>query len=112
MTLDLSVPDRAIRTLEEGLLATRLTGAPPIDVRAFGSRATRTARPFSDLDLAIIGDAPLSLLTQAALRDAFVESDLPFKVDVTDWATTAEPFRRLVQRDRVVLQPARPPGHD
>lgn len=76
------------------------------EVWAFGSRARGTAKPYSDLDLAILGEAPLGLALSAALAEDFSESDLPWKVDVVDWATTSEPFRRIIERDRVVLQPA------
>jgi type I restriction enzyme S subunit len=41
-----------------------------------------------------------------ALADAFAESDLPWKVDVVDWATTSESFRKIIERDKVVVQPA------
>jgi predicted nucleotidyltransferase len=79
---------------------------PNREVWAFGSRARQTAKPYSDLDLAIIGTDPLGLTLQAALADDFSESDLPWKVDVVDWATTSESFRRIIERDRVVVQTA------
>lgn len=78
--------------------------APQYDVWAFGSRARWAAKDYSDLDLAIITDEPLSLSVSAALADDFSESDLPWKVDVVDWATTSESFRRIIERDKVVVQ--------
>jgi len=77
---------------------------PHYDVWAFGSRAKGTARRYSDLDLAIITDAPLSLLVRGNMAEDFSESDLPFRVDILDWATTQENFRRIVERDKVVIQ--------
>ena len=77
---------------------------PACPVWAFGSRATRSAKPYSDLDLAIITQTPMSLALSAALADDFAESDLPFKVDVVDWATSSEAFRKIIERDRGVLQ--------
>ena len=77
---------------------------PRHPVWAFGSRATGTAKPYSDLDLAIITDRPLPLSTQAALANAFSESDLPWSVDVVDWSTTSDAFRKIIARDKVVLQ--------
>src|SRR5208282_982191 len=65
---------------------------PQHEVWAFGSRAKWTAKPYSDLDLAIITDVPLSLDVQAAMAEDFSESDLPWGVDVIDWATTSESF--------------------
>jgi len=74
------------------------------DVWAFGSRAKWKAKPYSDLDLAVITDKPLSLAISAGLADDFSESDLPWKVDVVDWATTSDSFRKIIERDKVVVQ--------
>ena len=82
---------------------------PQHDVWAFGSRAKRASKPYSDLDLAVIGDRPLSLETHGALVDASAESELPWRVDVADWATTAEAFRSIIERDKVVVQQGRDP---
>lgn len=77
---------------------------PQYTVWAFGSRAKHTARPHSDLDLAIITDQPLPLSLLAALAEAFSESDLPYKVDIVDWAVTADSFKKIIAQDRVVIQ--------
>ncbi len=77
---------------------------PGREIWAFGSRATGTAKPYSDLDLALIGETPLPLDTLAALREAFSESDLPWKVDLVDWATTNATFRKVIEARRVVVQ--------
>jgi len=77
---------------------------PGREVWAFGSRATGAAKPYSDLDLALIGETPLPLDTLAALREAFSESDLPWKVDLVDWATTNATFRKLIEARKVVVQ--------
>jgi predicted nucleotidyltransferase len=79
---------------------------PHLAVRAFGSRVKGTARRYSDLDLAVIAATPLPFALIGRLREDFSESDLPFRVDVLDWATTSEPFRRIVEQDNVVIQPA------
>ncbi len=77
---------------------------PDREVWAFGSRVKWTAKPFSDLDLAIVGDQSLPVNVVADLAEAFDESELPIKVDVVDWATTSESFRNIIQKDRVVVQ--------
>ncbi|MDE2156805.1 MAG: nucleotidyltransferase domain-containing protein [Xanthomonadaceae bacterium] len=71
---------------------------------AFGSRAKGTAKPCSDLDPAIITSEPLSLGQGAALADAFADSELPWRADIVDWATTDPAFRRIIERDRLVVQ--------
>lgn len=77
---------------------------PNFEVWAFGSRAKWTAKDYSDLDLAVISSTPLSLAVSAALSDDFAESDLPYKVDIVDWASTSDSFRRIIERDKVVVQ--------
>ena len=76
---------------------------PNRDVVAFGSRATWTAKDYSDLDLAILGQEPLSGRITASLREEFVESALPVKVDVVEWARIDEEFREIILRDGVEL---------
>lgn len=77
---------------------------PDREVWAFGSRAAQTAKKYSDLDLAVTGATPLSLAQMAALENDFDESELPFKVDVVDWAITSESFRQIIRRTAVVVQ--------
>ena len=77
---------------------------PGYRVCAFGSRVTGKARRFSDLDLAVMTTTPLDWRALEALKDAFAESDLPFMVDMLDWAATAETFRRTIAPPLVVVQ--------
>ena len=77
---------------------------PQYEVWAFGSRVKRTAKQHSDLDLAVITDQPLPLIVSANLSHDFSESDLPWKVDVVDWAITRAPFRKIIEQDSVVVQ--------
>lgn len=79
---------------------------PQYEVWAYGSRTRGTARRFSDLDLAVITDQPMSLAVSGALAEDFRESDLPFRVDVLDWASASASFRGIVERQRVPLLPA------
>lgn len=79
---------------------------PGYEVWAFGSRAKGTPKPYSDLDLAIISQQALPMATLADLRESFDESDLTIKVDVVDWATTKEAFRKIIEENKVVVQVA------
>jgi predicted nucleotidyltransferase len=76
---------------------------PEREVWAFGSRVLGKPKPFSDLDLAVHGAQPLPAATLADLTGAFTESDLPYKVDIVDWATTSERFRVIIAATHVVL---------
>ena len=82
------------------ILKRRLPGR---EVWAFGSRTKGTAKPYSDLDLAIITSEPMALNLLATLSADFSDSDLPFKVDVADWATTGDAFRAIISRDKMVI---------
>ena len=73
---------------------------PRYAVWAFGSRAKGNAKPYSDLDLAIITVRPLPLDVSATLADEFSLSALPWKVDIVDWATTSEAFRGIIDATR------------
>ena len=69
--------------LVRSILSVHVAG---IEVRAFRSRVDGSAKPHSDLDLAVMTEKPLSPRIAALLREAFSESDLPFRVDIIDWA--------------------------
>jgi type I restriction enzyme S subunit len=83
---------------------------PNYDVWAFGSRATWTAKAYSDLDLAVITDIRFSLANMAHLQAAFEESDLSIKVDVVDWSATSDAFREIIRKTAVVVQKAQKKG--
>lgn len=99
-----TLPDIAI-TPEQWVIVSTILDRHVADkaVWAFGSRATRTAKPYSDLDLAIIGETALPLSLVAAMEHDFTESDLPFRVDLVDWATSSPAFREIIESHRVVL---------
>jgi type I restriction enzyme S subunit len=79
---------------------------PEHQVWAFGSRATWTAKPFSDLDLVVFGDEPLSLAKIAEMREAFQESALPFKVDLLDGHAVSPSFRAVIDSHKVLINGA------
>ena len=100
-TIDLDPRDR-VEVLR--MLAQQV---PDMEVWAFGSRVRHTAKPYSDLDLALISQRPLSLDEMAAITDAFANSDLSIRVDVVDWASTSEVFRQIIAQAKVVMQQTR-----
>ena len=73
--------------------------APGVGVRAFGSRVHRNAKPWSDLDLVLMSEAPISAETMMMIKLDFSESDLPWRVDVLEWARVDESFRHIISSD-------------
>ena len=81
------------------------THVPGLEVWAFGSRVHgENLKPFSDLDLVIISPGPPASLQMLDLKEAFTESDLPFKVDLLDWSTLDESFRKKIAQSYLVVQ--------
>ncbi len=76
---------------------------PNILVWVYGSRITKYARPNSDLD--VVAFAAQEQLKQVhELREAFDNSDLPFRVDLFVWDEVPESFRKNIEAAYVVLQ--------
>ena len=74
-----------------------------IEVWAYGSRATFKAKPHSDLDLVAFSSKE-QREDIYALREAFDESILPFRVDLFVWDDIPEHFKGNILSERVVLQ--------
>ncbi len=96
--IDISPDD--LETVQEILV----NHVPELEVRAFGSRVTWTARQYSDLDLVLMTADPLDISRLADLCETFSQSDLPFQVDIVDWASTSESFREIIKKECVVVQ--------
>ena len=76
----------------------------------YGSRAKWTSRPQSDLDLVVFA-TPEQRRGVGNLREAFEESDLPFRVDLFVWDEVPDSFRDQIEAEHVVLVETRGPGH-
>jgi type I restriction enzyme S subunit len=77
--------------------------APDCEARAFGSRYKWTANDYSDLDIALAGGKKLTLKKLCAVKDAFEESTLPFRVDVLDWNAVSAEFREIISNGYEVI---------
>lgn len=82
------------------ILAEHLPGR---EVRLFGSRTHGPAKPFSDLDLVVMGEENLDDAIRSTVREAFDESDLPFRVDLVVWAEAPASLRVAIARTSVPL---------
>ena len=95
----IDVAPRHMRTIRY-ILARHVPGC---EVRAFGSRVCGTARDYSDLDLAVVGEKKLDFDTMRLLKEAFEESNLPFRVDLLDWHALSANFRKVIEAGYEVL---------
>lgn len=84
-----------------GILAVNV---PDVEVRAFGSRVDGKPKDYSDLDLALVGAARLTPAVLETLREAFEESDIPFRVDLLDWHAISKEFQRVILAKYEVLR--------
>jgi predicted nucleotidyltransferase len=69
---------------------------PDCEVRVFGSRYNGNVKEYSDLDLTIVGKEKLDWKILADIKEAFEESDLPFRVDLLDWNAISLEFRKVI----------------
>jgi predicted nucleotidyltransferase len=74
-----------------------------VEVRVFGSRVSDKCKNYSDLDLALVSRNKIPRERLIELKEAFQESDLPFRVDVMDWNRLTPEFQKIIARKYVVL---------
>ena len=81
----------------ETVLALLRRHLPGTAAWAYGSRVKWTSRPQSDLDLVVFA-TPEQQRHVGDLREAFEESNLPFRVDLFVWDDVPEEFRERSRR--------------
>ena len=72
-------------------------------VYAFGSRYKNNNRKFSDFDIAIDTGEKLSFEFLNILKDAFEESDLPYRVDIIDYNNISDKFKKIVDGGNEII---------
>ena len=95
-----SVSPRHLETIKR-ILAEYVPGC---EVRAFGSRVMGTPKEHSDFDLAVVAGERMERRAKMLLREAFEESDLPFRVDVIDYNAVSDQFRAIIDAKYDILQ--------
>jgi len=93
--------DRKHHHAVAAILARRVAG---FEVRAFGSRVEGDAHPASDLDLVVMTREPLPAVVLGRLRGDFAESELPMRVDVSDWSRLPDYIRVAIENRSEVIQ--------
>ena len=76
---------------------------PKAEIRVFGSRLTENYQTYSDLDLAVVASEKLTRKTKAHIKYALEESDLPFRIDLLDWHTLSDNFKKIIEKKYHVL---------
>ncbi|MCQ2096921.1 MAG: nucleotidyltransferase domain-containing protein [Fibrobacter sp.] len=78
-----------------------------MEVWAHGVRVTGVdLTPETELELVAISEKPLSFEVMTAVEKAFVDSGLPFRVDIVDWAKLPESLQKQIKKEHVVVQEA------
>lgn len=79
---------------------------PKAEVWAYGSRVSGGGHDSSDLDIVLRSpDNPETPQKNfGEIREILSESDIPFLVDILDWARISESFRREISKEYVVIQ--------
>ncbi len=94
--IDISAKQReTILTLLERYL-------PDTTAWVYGSRGKWTSRPQSDLDLVVFATSDQRHWI-GSLREAFEDSDLPFRVELFVWDDVPEEFRKQIKAEYSVL---------
>ncbi len=91
---------RALERVREIVLD--VLGGEDVRVYLFGSCATGSLRPSSDIDVAVEPHRGLAPASFATLRERLEESDVPYDVDVIDLTTASREFAHRVRREGVL----------
>lgn len=76
-----------------------------MEVWAHGARVTGVdLPPNTELELVVISEKPLSFETMTTIEKAFVDSGLPFRVDIMDWAKLPESLQKQIKKEHDVVQ--------
>ena len=74
----------------------------PYQFYVFGSRVTGKQKKYSDLDLCYKEAIPDAIISK--IREAFEESNLPFKVDLLSWDRCDSEFRKNIEKDLIKME--------
>lgn len=76
---------------------------PDATVWAFGSRVKGSSRTSSDLDLAVLCDKQTAQKQLRKLNEAFIESNIPFKVQLLDFNRLPANMQENIKTKYVIL---------
>lgn len=77
---------------------------PNAQIRIFGSRYKHTNKEYSDIDIAILEKEKMSLKKYSEIKEDFEESNLKYRVDLVDWNTISEEFKKIIEDGYEILK--------
>lgn len=77
---------------------------PNAEIRIFGSRYKHTNKEYSDIDIAIVQKEKISLEVYSKMKEEFEESNLKYRVDLVDWNTISEEFKKIIEEGYYKLE--------
>ena len=72
---------------------------PSASIFFFGSRVRGNHKAYSDLDICLDIGERLNLVQLSKLNEVFTESDLPYKIDISDWHRITQDFQNLISSE-------------
>ncbi|NLI10654.1 MAG: nucleotidyltransferase domain-containing protein [Elusimicrobia bacterium] len=76
---------------------------PNAKIFLFGSRANGNFTENSDADIAIKSDSKIDLETLAKIKMDLEELDINFKIDIIDYNSLSENFRKIIDKSSIEL---------
>lgn len=70
---------------------------PKAEIRIFGSRYKHTNKEYSDIDIAIVQVDKIDIKLYSEMKEAFEESNLKYRVDLVEWNTISEEFKKIIE---------------
>jgi len=92
---------KTINTLKEIIF--RFLDRKKDKVFIFGSRAEGKGRRFSDIDIGIEASKEVPWHQLVAIEEMLEQSDLPYTIDVVDFSTVSEKFKKLAKEKIISL---------
>lgn len=78
-----------------------------LEVDAYGPRVTGVGlTPETTLNVVVVSDKPIPVEEMLNVEKAFADKELPFRVDVIDWAKLTESMQKSIRKEHVVIQEA------
>jgi len=95
--MEISIKNNDLKSIKE--IISKFFNSKDYKLVIFGSRARRTARKFSDYDIGVIGRRAVPLWKMALVEEELEDSDLPYRVEVVDFALVSDDFKKVALKN-------------